>query len=491
MSMQLDRDASNAGGTPNPDLIYVNGIDPDTGTYAVPPVSIEELAKTVRVRPGGAEFLDLHTDAARSFAPPFGMDLEKIEEVGWGIVYHEDTPKVLRDALMPLVEHRRKKAGDLVKVLECKKGEQVRDWYSRMHVSAGNLDPEVVPYYLLLVGPPTRIPFEFQYLLGVEYAVGRLAFDTAAEYEHYTGSVIAYETASALRNAREIVYWGTCHPADPATNLSTSLLIEPLANGVEGAPGLLKRPIHAEVGYERKLFCRDEATRQNLLAVLGSRKPPSVLFTASHGLAIRPGKPNQATDQGGLICQDWPGYGSIGADHYLAAVNVGDDANVSGLVAFLFACFGAGTPDADQFLMDLSQTAVAKPLAAQPFVAALPQRLLTHPRGSALAVIGHIDRAWGFSIQPPKTTGAQIGPFRNGLGFILNGSPVGHAVALQFGQRYAALSTTLLSAVSPTAPAYMRLNDRDLVTHWLQRNDAQNYVMLGDPAVSIRKDALS
>src|SRR5262249_3328052 len=157
------------------------------------------------------------------------------------------------------------------------------------------------------------------------------------------------------------------------------------------------------------------------------------------------------------------------------------DANVSGLVAFLFACFGAGTPDADQFLMNLSQAAPAKPLAPQPFVAALPRRLSAHPKGSALAVIGHVDRAWGFSIQRSRRPGAQIGPFRNGLGFILNGSPVGHAVAQQFGQRYAALSTTLLSAVSPTAPAYMRLDDRDLVTSWLQRNDAQNYVTLGDP----------
>jgi hypothetical protein len=273
--------------------------------------------------------------------------------------------------------------------------------------------------------------------------------------------------------------------------LSASLLIDPLANGVAGAQGSLKRPIRGEVGYGRKLYSGDEANKGNLLAALGGPKPPAVLFTASHGMAIKAGRPNQPTDQGGLLCQDWPGYGSVRAEHFLAAADVGDDANVNGLVAFLFACFGAGTPDADQFLMDLAQVGAARPLAPQPFVAALPRRLLAHPKGSALAVFGHVDRAWCFSIQPPKTTGAQIGPFRNGLGYILNGSPVGHAVSLQFGQHYAALSTTLLAAVSPTAPAYMRLNDHDLVTRWLQRNDAQNYVMLGDPAVRIRKDALA
>ena len=94
----------------------------------------------------------------------------------------------------------------------------------------------------------------------------------------------------------------------------------------------------------------------------------------------------------------------------LAAADVADDANVSGLVALLFACFGNGTPDADQFLMDLSQAGKAPPLAAEPFVAALPRRLLS-PNGSALAVIGHIDRAWGFSIQAPNTEVRRSGRF--------------------------------------------------------------------------------
>jgi hypothetical protein len=37
----------------------------------------------------------------------------------------------------------------------------------------------------------------------------------------------------------------------------------------------------------------------------------------------------------------------------------------------------------------------------------------------------------------------------------------------------------------------MRLSDRDLVNCWLERNDAQKYVVLGDPAVRIRRNALA
>jgi hypothetical protein len=376
------------------------------------------------------------------------------------------------------------------KMLDFKRGEQTRRWYQRHQISPGNIDPEIVPYYLLLVGPPDLIPFDFQYLLGVEYAVGRLAFDSAAEYELYARSIVAYEGANVIPNSKEIAYWGTRHLGDPATSLSASLLVDPLANGSVGATGALKRPIHADVGYGRKLHLGDEATKEALLASLHADKPPAMLFTASHGMAVRSGRPNQLSDQGALLCQDWPGFGMVRAEHFLAATDVADDANVSGLVALFFACFSNGTPDADQFPMDLSQAGAGALLAPQPFIAALPRRLLAHPNGSALAVIGHIDRAWGFSIRAPEVPAAQIATFRNSLGFVLSGHPVGHAMCTQFGARFAALSTALASLTSPTAPASMQLSDRELVMYWLERNDAQNYVLLGDPAARIRKDAL-
>jgi hypothetical protein len=273
--------------------------------------------------------------------------------------------------------------------------------------------------------------------------------------------------------------------------LSASFLIDPLANGVAQAAGALKRPIHSDVGYERTLHLGDDATKEGLLAKLHATKPPAMVFTASHGLAMRSGHQKQLTDQGALLCQDWPGFGTMRPEHYLAAADIADDANVRGTVAFLFACFGDGTPDADQFPMDLSQAGAAPPLAPKPFVAALPRRLLAHPNGSALAVIGHIDRAWSFSMQTSNVPEAQIGTFRNTLGFVLSGDPVGNAIRGQFGARFASLSTALASATSPVAPAAMHLSDRDLVAFWLERNDAQNYVVLGDPAVRIRTDAFA
>jgi hypothetical protein len=479
------------GPSGNPDFVYLNGIDPETGMYAVQPVAIDELASAIRSRYPAPSSQAIRADFLRSFAAPYGIDLERLEDAGWAVVFHEQTGDDVRQALQPLVEHRRAQAGGLLKILDYKKGEQVRDWCFRHRVVAGNLTPERVPYYLLIVGPPSQIPFEFQHELGVEYAVGRLDFDRPVDFGHYARSVVDYERRSSVPNAKEIVFWAPRHAGDPATGLTTAGLVDPLARGVQGLHGPLGRAIHTAVGYEQTLALGGDATRERLLAFLRAPRPPAVLFLAAHGVVLRPGRSTQTFEQGGLLCQDWPGFGSVRPEHFFAAADVPDGARVGGMVAFLFASFGAGTPAEDRLLATCTPTGETPRLADRPFVAELPKRLLSHPDGAALAVVGHVDRAWGFSVQSPGPTDLQTGALRNSLGFILGGSLVGHVVSRQFGQRHAALSAGLLGAVSPFAPPSMRPSDRDLVTYWLERNDAQNYAVLGDPAVRIRAEQLA
>jgi hypothetical protein len=487
--MATDENATMGFAPDDPNLVYVNGIDFNTGTYAVKPRSIGDIAKQIADRPGVGTFEKTRGEKPRAFALPFGRT-DKLEDAGWGIIFPADTPDPIRKALAPLIEFRGKRAGKRLKVLDHNKGEQLREWYVRQGITPGNLNPGKVPFYLLLIGPPDQIPFEFQYLLGIEYAVGRLALDDAAGYESYVASTIAYESSAVVPNTKKISYWGTRHSGDGATQLSSSFLLNPLINGVPG-DDVLEQPINKVVGYNQELFLAKNATKANLLGALHAAKPPALLFTASHGMEFNSGQAEQISSQGALLCQDWPGFGNVKTEHFLTASDIADDANVNGVVAFLFACYGAGTPDTDQFLMDLSQAGTAPPPAPKPFMAALPRRLLTHPKGSALAVIGHIDRAWGFSMQDPKVSTPQIGTFFNSLGSILTGTPVGHAISERFGARYAELSAFLLNATAPTVPAAARPSDEQLVAAWIERNDAQNYVLLGDPAVSIRNDLLT
>ena len=163
------------------------------------------------------------------------------------------------------------------------------------------------------------------------------------------------------------------------------------------------------------------------------------------------------------------------------------DARVHGLIAFLFACYGAGTPLTDRFVHRAGQ---APPVIAnEPFIAALPKALLAHQGGGALACIGHVERAWGFSIQPPNVVSPQLQPFQNAIGRILIGQPVGHALK-DFNERYASLSTRLAGKLEKLS-AGLPNDDPALATDWLERNDAQGYAVIGDPAVRLRVQDLA
>jgi hypothetical protein len=477
----------------NDQRIVLNGINALTGEYLVPPMTLAQAAARARGTPPPAEQVGwlrrlVQRLTGRFFGLPMDVDPTDLAQAGWAVVFTPDTPDVVRKGLQPLIDLRGKQAPpDRFKVLEYKPGESREDWLGKYGAHGSDVQPTRVPYYLLLVGGPESIPFEFQFLLDIDYAAGRLAFDRSEDYGRYAQAVVAYETAGAAPNGKEVVYWGTRHEGDEATQLSADNLIRPLFEGLPAAPGNEALPAMAgKFKFRSRCLRGEEATRANLLEVLHSRKqaPPSLLFTASHGMGGWPkGDARQRPASGALLCQDWPGFGRIKPEHYLTAGEVEADARLQGLVAFVFACYGAGTPRYDPFLRDLAGGPVE--VAQASFVAALAQRLLA---GGALAVIGHVERAWGYSIQP-QGVGPQLQPFRNLVGRVLAGEPVGHST-MDFSQRYATYSTELLSKLDPALPAARQPTDAELARAWIERNDAQNYLVLGDPAVRLRSDDL-
>ena len=477
-------------------LLYFNGINGATGDYLLPPLPPHDVAARARgesIDPKHLTELKFKFRNANepTFAVVEGVDPTRLEEAGWGVIFAGEsaTPTgfsvaAIRDALKELLDHRRTQAAHLNEKSYqefsgprgYRPGESKQEFLARLGVGPGPADPKKgVPYYLLIVGDPQVIPFRIQYQLDVQYAVGRIWFDTLDDYRRYAHSVVAAEMGKVAL-PRRAAFFGVSNPNDPATTLSARQLVAPLAETF-GA-----KPTNGKPAWDVRTAIGDgQASKSQLARLLGGEDTPALLFTASHGMGFPPGDPRQLPHQGALLCQDWPGRAAwrnpIPTDFYFAGDDVASNARLAGLIAFHFACYGAGTPSRNDFAVMPNLTDFSTP---RPIVAQLPRKLLAHPSGGALAVVGHVDRAWGYSFQWANA-GPQLQCFQSALDALKAGKPLGFALEY-FNIRYAELSSDLSSELEDIkfgkAP-----DDDELAGMWTANNDARSYVVLGDPAV--------
>lgn len=467
-----------------------NGVDARTGRYLSAPETEEEFVQLIRDKPLTSKqllqykwWISRYAPDDPKRAPAVGVDPLKLSSSGWGVIFAPSisNSSEVKAALQPLLARRQQQAGANYRGPYSVELDPTKEGFLAGKSGPGPANPRngQAPYYLLIVGSPKEISFRFQYELDVKYAVGRIHFtdkegkDDVEAYKAYARNVVETEeaanTGSAALPPKQVTLFGVSQEGDPATERAEQELIQPLAARLtEDCPG-----------WALNLFIGAQAKKAQLSRLLGGPETPALLLTASHGVTYPFKDELQRSDQGALLCQDWPGKGHpVLPEHYFSGADLSDDANLRGLISFHFACYSGGTPETSSFVEE--PTALPQPVAPAPFVSKLAQRLLSHPRG-ALAVVGHVDRAWSTSFN--WSGQGQVDLYENMLKRLLDGHPIGSAMEF-FNQRYAELAVDF-SELRKDLDYFLDVDEARFARAFRGNNDARNFVVLGDPAVRV------
>ncbi len=485
--------------------IHYGGINGATGQSTIPPLTVRQLSEAIRQLSEPANLGDLRRrqeqDGLEALGLRPGVSPCRLEATGWGIVFAEDADPAVEEALSELIAHRRGQAGNRCRVFKGSAGvrrdQRKTDWLTAQGAST-EVDPDKVPYYLLLVGSPEAIPFQFQSQLAVDYAVGRIHFNTLQEYANYARSVVLVEKRKRAFLPRRIAFYGAVNGNNLATQDMRQGLIAPVSDATRA---LVSTPLDGEGGlndpalwpgpcpdtagvvdgWQVETYLAQDAGRRSLMGLLGDGgRAPALLFAGGHG--YEPDNPICLPfEQGALITSDWDGdRAPIPRDAFVSGEDVGSDMNLLGMIAFFFACYSGGTPpEADEFVRKLLRVPARPPF---PFVAHLPTRMLSAPAGGALAVIAQVAPTFHFAFRWAEV-GAIHTPFQDYLAQLLRGYPIGHAMQ-PFFARYASRETELAGLLKDIRRG-RQIADQDLLIPWLASYTAGNNIILGDPAVRI------
>ena len=398
-----------------------------------------------------------------------------LTEYGWGVIFPQEYDTAIIEALSELLDHRQAAAGERFQRFMgadgYHPGDRAHDFLQRQGIGSGDRHWEKVPFYLLIVGSPTEIPFAFQYQLSLNYAVGRVHFDSLAAYARYAHSVVMAETAGPVKSPIA-TFFGVTHPNDPATRYSTQHLIEPLYEAIRTEAN----------AWKVFLFTADEATKEKLQQLVGGAETPTFLLTASHGIHYARPDPDRIDKSGSLVCGNYPGPESRRKpdeqpNYYLTAEDIDDEARLLGLIAFFFASNSAGTAALDEQGLERKHY--------HAFISKLPQRLMSHSKGGALAIIGHVDPIYTYSFRGlGQENSRDPSLYTKLIGGLQRGYTVGKAMEA-FRNRYVGFTSQFAELAMESDLNQETINIPDYENTYTAMLDMRNFVVLGDPAVRI------
>lgn len=405
--------------------------------------------------------------------------------VGWTFLINSRDPhrNDIINAVRPLAEDRGMKNVDDPILFN---GEPMDAWYNWLGKNYDREPGTEPPHYILIIGGPDQVPFDFQSFLGIAASVGRIHFDSIDDLKNYVNKIIRLEKDNAPIVNPESVFFATDGGWPDPTYYSRLYMAQPLA-----------KYVNDKFGFKTQNIIGDEATKKRLLESLNGSKA-AVIYTASHGMAAPDeGLELQKRINGAICCQKTEDEEP--EDNWLfSADDIPIDYRKSfleGSVFFQFACFGYGTPKESVYNRWLGRTPRLN--AQEDFIAALPKKLLAHPKGP-IGFIGHVDLAWLHGFDDPKNPDLpeiqgnqwdiRIKPFLKALEVLLHKRrPIGRAM-VEMSKRLAQMSdlfatrSTLME--NNEIPKTSQFRDR-LTLDFINRNDAKNYMIFGDPAARL------
>jgi hypothetical protein len=402
---------------------------------------------------------------------------------GWSFLVNSADPqrREIEAILSPLAMHRGMADPEAPLVFNSEPQDDWFDWLQDNYHGL-SLEGKRPPHYIMLVGGPAQVPFQFQSLLKTAANVGRVDFDTLDDLKKYVEKLIRVETAAEPCVAREVVLFAPDAGLPDATYFSRTYMAEPLVEHIRD-----------QLGFTTEGLLGREATKENLLKTLRVRKP-ALVYTTSHGLGAI-GEPLEFQKQynGAICCQH---VGQLTLDHLFSADDVPlDESFLEGTIVFQFACFGYGTPAESDYAHWID--GVPQVYGDSDFVAGLPKRLLAHPRGP-IAFIGHLDTAFlhGFAeVTAPHTLArwhTRISPFKFAVDQLLAVQPLGQAMqemAVRFNEGNARITSTA-DLIRRKKWRWDADREAKYLDTWITRSDAQNYMIFGDPAAHARIPAV-
>jgi len=413
---------------------------------------------------------------------------------GWSVIAPEGKRgDELLGRIQPLIDARAAQLSEPLKIYRVPARMSTDDamrWRSDIYNDG---DPDFIPRYQLIVGDLHEVPYELQAVQMGEGFVGRLAFKDPEGYESYVEKLLRWEkNPSPIKAPKSMFY--TVHDGTAATRIGYRGLIEPVvaqAREMRDA-GRYKAGEIIECGDH------DDPTQDELLDAAGDLES-GVLFSMSHGCgAPRKGWSSARAQLNGQ------GAMSFGREGCLPGRDLHDMPFVPGGIWFMFACFGAGTPERSKFHHWLAQLAksrqyrghpeaVLKSLPSsnqRPFIGALPQAALASPEGP-LAFVGHLDLAWTYSFMEIDKGKQKKRPqkYYNILKSLCRGDRVGISM-LELMRFYNDKNQELTDLYDLMAEARLAKRSSPVTPEklghlWMVRQDLSGYILLGDPAARL------